>query len=190
MTYRIMDNSGLLDGINFFDTAEIYGGGLSEKNAIKKGIDEGVWRREDLVVTGVLPRGAGTLTGKYSAGVPEDSRYNTKKFGLNGTFFALRWLMQSIADELGSSPAQMALAWIVSNDNVSTVLVGGNRPIQLEENLKALSFVVKMAPEIKAKIDAIVNFVPTKYTMAQFAYVQDASLTSAPKSIHRQRQTG
>ncbi|KAG2779675.1 hypothetical protein Pcac1_g10063 [Phytophthora cactorum] len=84
----------------------------------------------------------------------------------------------------------MALAWIVSNDNVSTVLVGGNRPIQLEENLKALSFVVKMAPEIKAKIDAIVNFVPTKYTMAQFAYVQDASLTSAPKSIHRQRQTG
>ncbi|OWY97368.1 Voltage-gated potassium channel subunit beta-2, partial [Phytophthora megakarya] len=41
-------------GVNFFDNAEIYGAGLAEKNmgaAIKKGIAEGIWNREDLVIT-------------------------------------------------------------------------------------------------------------------------------------------
>ncbi|ETK79692.1 hypothetical protein L915_14471 [Phytophthora nicotianae] len=84
MTYRFLGNSGLLvskvslgswmdindkytadawydmmklafeHGVNFFDNAELYGGGLAEKNmgaAIKKGIAQGTWSREDLVIT-------------------------------------------------------------------------------------------------------------------------------------------
>ncbi|ETM00144.1 hypothetical protein L917_03104 [Phytophthora nicotianae] len=67
-------------------------------------------------------------------------------------------------------------AWVVSNENVSTALVGASRPSQLEENLKALEFVDKITPEVKAQIDDIVNFVPTVATMDTFAYVRERHL--------------
>ncbi|POM81495.1 Voltage-gated potassium channel subunit beta [Phytophthora palmivora] len=69
--------------------------------------------------------------------------------------------LKPIAAEIGCSLAQLALAWCVTNENVSTVIVGASRQSQLEENLKALDFVDKITPEVKAKIDAVVNFVPT-----------------------------
>ncbi|KAL4176486.1 hypothetical protein KRP22_001428 [Phytophthora ramorum] len=69
--------------------------------------------------------------------------------------------IKPVAAGLGCSLPQLALAWCVSNENVSTVLIGASRPEQLEENLKALNFVDKVTPEVKAKIDAIVNYVPT-----------------------------
>lgn len=69
--------------------------------------------------------------------------------------------IQLIATELGCTLPQLALAWCVSNENVSTVMIGASRPEQLEENLKALAFVDKVTPEVKTKIDAIINFLPT-----------------------------
>ncbi|GMF12292.1 unnamed protein product [Phytophthora lilii] len=69
--------------------------------------------------------------------------------------------IKPIAAELGCSLPQLAIAWCASNEHVSTVLVGASRPEQLEENLKALSFIDKITPEVKAKIDGVVNFVPT-----------------------------
>ncbi|KAG2887102.1 hypothetical protein PC129_g17217 [Phytophthora cactorum] len=68
--------------------------------------------------------------------------------------------IKMIVAELGCSLPQLALAWCVSNENASTVMIGASRPEQLE-NLKELDFVDKVTPEVKAKIDAIVNFVPT-----------------------------
>lgn len=59
--------------------------------------------------------------------------------------------------------------------NVSAVLVGASRPEQLEENLKALNFVDKVTPEVKAKIDAIVNFVPKVPVVDQFALCASSS---------------
>ncbi|RLN88613.1 hypothetical protein BBJ28_00026502 [Nothophytophthora sp. Chile5] len=70
----------------------------------------------------------------------------------------------------------MSIAWAVSNENVSTVLVGASRPSQLEENLKALEFESKMTPEVKAKVDAVVNFVPTLSTMDAFAMLRTRHL--------------
>ncbi|EGZ10780.1 hypothetical protein PHYSODRAFT_256680 [Phytophthora sojae] len=109
------------------------------------------------------PLAYGTLTGKYSAGKPEGSRYTTSMFA-TGPFsegFAERVEMADrlvpIAKELGTSLAQMSIAWAVSNENVSTVLLGASRPAQLEENLKALEVVSKITPEVKAKINAAVN---------------------------------
>ncbi|RLN96633.1 hypothetical protein BBJ28_00025369 [Nothophytophthora sp. Chile5] len=72
--------------------------------------------------------------------------------------------------------AQMSMAWAVSNENVSTVLVGASRPSQLEENLKSLDFVSKITPEVKAKIDAIVNFVPTVPTLDSMAFLRGRHL--------------
>ncbi|ETO82480.1 hypothetical protein F444_03388 [Phytophthora nicotianae P1976] len=110
-----------------------------------------LYKKYKLGLTTWSPLSFGVLSGKYSAGKPAESRFTTPFFRD----------IKPIAAELGCSLPQLALAWCVSNENVSTVLVGASRPEQLEENLKALNFVEKITPEVKAKIDAIVNFVPT-----------------------------
>ncbi|KAL4172484.1 hypothetical protein KRP22_007648 [Phytophthora ramorum] len=66
--------------------------------------------------------------------------------------------LKKISDELGCSMAQMAIAWCVSNPNVSTVMLGSFSLKQLEDNLEALRFVDKITPEIKARIDAAVDY--------------------------------
>ncbi|ETM40320.1 hypothetical protein L914_13707, partial [Phytophthora nicotianae] len=77
-----------------------------------------------------------------------------------------------IAKELGVSLAQMSIAWAVANGNVSTVLLGASRPSQLEENLKALDVVSKITPEVKAKINHAVKFVPKEPELDQFAHTR------------------
>ncbi|KAL4167917.1 hypothetical protein KRP22_011325 [Phytophthora ramorum] len=68
--------------------------------------------------------------------------------------------LKPVADKLGISLAELALAWCVSNENVSTVMIGAKTLAQLEQNLKALAAVEKITPEIKAEIDSLVPFVP------------------------------
>ncbi|KAJ8576567.1 hypothetical protein ON010_g2641 [Phytophthora cinnamomi] len=63
-------------------------------------------------------------------------------------------------DKLGVSMAELALAWCVSNENVSTVMIGAKTLAQLEQNLKAMEAVDKITPEVKAEIDALIPFVP------------------------------
>ncbi|RLN32349.1 hypothetical protein BBJ28_00019129 [Nothophytophthora sp. Chile5] len=141
-----------------------------------------LYKKYKLGLTTWSPLAFGTLTGKYSAGTPEGSRFSLAYIaqGPFGQGFAERVEMaeklKPIAAELGCSLAQMAIAWCVSNENASTVLVGASRPSQLEENLKAIEFVSKMTPEVKAKIDAIVNFVPTVSALDQFSYVRNRHL--------------
>ncbi|OWZ14906.1 hypothetical protein PHMEG_00011540 [Phytophthora megakarya] len=307
MTYRFLGNSGLLvsklslgswinvndkytadawydmmklafeHGVNFFDNAEAYGGGIAEKNmgaAIKRGIAEGIWSREDLVITtkiffgtkggftgeggpneqglsrkhivegtraslkqtvramnfvinqgwafywgtsqwssaqiieaceiadrlGLIrpiveqtiysildrnkvdfeyvdlykkyklglttwsPLAYGALTGKYSAGTPEGSRMNSDVWKSFTPDFADRVAkadkLKPVADKLGISMAELALAWCVSNENVSTVMIGAKTPAQLKQNLKAIEAVEEITPDIKAEIDELVPFVP------------------------------
>ncbi|KAE8881099.1 hypothetical protein PF003_g34680 [Phytophthora fragariae] len=84
--------------------------------------------------------------------------------------------LKPIAKDLGISLAQMSIAWAVANEHASTVLIGASRPSQLEENLKALAHVDKITPEVKAKIDEIVNFVPTVSKMDNFALLRGRHL--------------
>ncbi|RLN58024.1 hypothetical protein BBJ28_00025152, partial [Nothophytophthora sp. Chile5] len=136
-----------------------------------------LYKKYKLGLTVWSPLSSGMLTGKYSAEMPEGARYSatTLKAGppIHNDHFAEQVEMtdklKPIAKELGCSLAQLALAWCVSNENVSTVLLGASRPAQLEENLKALDFVSKITPEVKAKIDAVVNFVPRVPTMDHLA---------------------
>ncbi|KAF4034223.1 Aldo/keto reductase family [Phytophthora infestans] len=117
-------------------------------------------------ITAWSPLAFGTLTGKYGSGCPEGSRMHTEDMrnAIWGTDFEERVQkadkLKPIAAELGCSLAQLALAWCVANENVSTVIVGASRQSQLEENLKALDFVEKLTPHVMTKIDAVVNFVP------------------------------
>lgn len=91
------------------------------------------------------PLAQGLLTGKYLDGVPEDSRAVTAP----GTFQRERYLspenieriraLNRVAQERGQSLTQMALAWVLRDRRITSVLIGASRPEQIEENVGALA---------------------------------------------------
>ena len=108
------------------------------------------------------PLASGLLTGKYSNGVPSDSR---------GALPGYEWLAERLTDdrtlgkvenlrpiaaELGCSLAQMSIAWCLLNPNVSTVITGASRPSQVLENFEALEVLRSLTPEVAARIEATV----------------------------------
>lgn len=107
------------------------------------------------------PLASGLLTGKYNNGIPADSRGSVKGYEwlkdqlTDEKALARVRALQPIADELGVTLAQLALAWCVKNPNVSSVITGASRVGQVRENMKAIDVVAKLTPEIMARIDAI-----------------------------------
>lgn len=84
----------------------------------------------------------GLLTGKYLNGVPEGSRATQGKTLKDGMLSEenldhVRALAR-IAEERGQSLAQMAVAWVLKDPRISSVLVGASRPEQLEDTVKGL----------------------------------------------------
>jgi aryl-alcohol dehydrogenase-like predicted oxidoreductase len=59
--------------------------------------------------------------------------------------------LQPIADELGITMAQLAIAWVLREDNVSSAIVGASRPEQVEENVAASG--VELGDDVLAAID-------------------------------------
>jgi voltage-dependent potassium channel beta subunit len=105
------------------------------------------------------PLASGLLTGKYLDGVPDDSRAALKGYEwLRDRMITEESLdkvrrLKAVSDELGCSVGQLALAWCVTNPNVSTVILGASRLEQLKENLGAMDVVELVTPEIKARIE-------------------------------------
>jgi voltage-dependent potassium channel beta subunit len=112
------------------------------------------------------PLASGILTGKYNQGIPAGTR---------ATLAGYEWLredvitpervektkrLQPLADDLGCSMAQMALAWCLKNPNVSTVITGASRREQVIENMKALEVVPKLTPDVLEQIDGILGNKP------------------------------
>ena len=60
-----------------------------------------------------------------------------------------------IAEELGTTPSKLAIAWCLMNPNVSTVILGASRVEQLQENLSALEVVPMLSEEVQAKLATI-----------------------------------
>ena len=56
---------------------------------------------------------------------------------------------------MGCTVAQLSIAWLLKNPNVSTVITGASRVEQVRENMKALEALPKITPEIMARIDEI-----------------------------------
>jgi voltage-dependent potassium channel beta subunit len=106
------------------------------------------------------PLSSGLLTGKYNDGVPADSRINQPGYewlrdsvlGNAGERIAKVRALQPIADELGASLAQLAIAWCLLNRRVSTVLLGASKLEQLEHNLAALDVLPKIDAGAQARI--------------------------------------
>jgi len=126
------------------------------------------------------PLAYGILSGKYTAGKPEGSRFTMALYNNMVPDFAERvkktFGLQDIADELGITLAQMSVAWCVTNENASTVMLGAKTVEQLRENLDAIAFVDKITPEIKARIDAAIQYVPERATEDPLARIRGKHL--------------
>ena len=59
--------------------------------------------------------------------------------------------LKTIADDLGLSMSQLAIAWVLANDNVAAALVGASRPEQIADNVKAAG--VTLEADVLARID-------------------------------------
>ena len=124
------------------------------------------------------PLAQGVLTGKYAPGTtpPADSRAASEQ----GSAFISRWLrddvltavaqLQPLADEMDLTVAQLSLAWVLANDNVSAAIIGATRPEQVAGNIKASG--IDLDADIKAQMDAILADV----------VVTDPALTKSPRT--------
>ena len=110
------------------------------------------------------PIAQGVLTGKYVPGQapPEGSRATDDKGGAN---MIARWMkddvlervqqLKPIADEAGLSMAELAIAWVLQNDNVATAIIGASRPEQVFDNVKAAG--VTLEPALLGRIDEVLG---------------------------------
>ncbi|MGY2079916.1 aldo/keto reductase family protein [Modestobacter sp. SYSU DS0657] len=124
------------------------------------------------------PIGQGILTGKYRPGQPPPagSRATDEKGG--GASFISRWMnddvltrvqeLKPIAEDLGLSMAALAVAWVLSEENVAAAIIGASRPEQVTDNVKAAG--VRLEADVKARIDEV---------LAPVA-VTDPALTQSP----------
>jgi voltage-dependent potassium channel beta subunit len=105
------------------------------------------------------PLASGLLTGKYLDGIPKGSRAQNvdwlrEQLTDDGANVKVRQL-KKIADDIGCTLAQLALAWTASNPNVSTVITGASRVEQVHENMEALDVMTELTEERIEAIEAI-----------------------------------
>ena len=100
------------------------------------------------------------LSGKYQPGQapPEGSRATDEKGGadmikrfMDDDVLTRVQELKPVAEELDLTMAQLAVAWVLQNDNVAAALVGASRPEQVSENVKAAG--VKIPDELMTRID-------------------------------------
>ena len=72
--------------------------------------------------------------------------------------------LKPVADELGLSMAQLAVAWVLQNDNVAAAIVGASRPEQVVENVKASGVTIpaELMKQIDEALDGVVVRDPAK----------------------------
>ena len=100
------------------------------------------------------PLAQGLLTDRYLKGIPEDSRIKTDGRFLKAEILTEKKLTQianlnEIAKQRGQSLAQMALAWILKDNIVTSVLIGASKPEQILMNLEAMNNIAFSSEELK-----------------------------------------
>ncbi len=128
--------------------------------------DEVVPTSQELGLSQIVwsPMAQGVLSGKYVPGqpLPEGSRATDEKGGarmiqrfMTDDVLGRVQQLKPVADELDLSMAQLAIAWVLQNDNVAAALVGASRPEQVAENVKASG--VTIPAELMARIDDVLG---------------------------------
>jgi voltage-dependent potassium channel beta subunit len=115
------------------------------------------------------PLASGLLTGKYNKGMPEGTRVTLEGYEWLRERFEDEEAVQriakvgelmKIADELGVSVAQLALAWTLKNPHISTTITGSSKPEQIVENMKAIDVVSQLSDDVMEKIETILDNKP------------------------------
>jgi aryl-alcohol dehydrogenase-like predicted oxidoreductase len=109
------------------------------------------------------PLGQGVLTGKYHPG--QQPPAGTRGADPDAGRFIQRFLtddvltrvqqLRPIADDLGLSMAQLAVAWVLQNSNVAAAIIGATRPEQVHDNVKAAG--VTLDAEVLKRIDEVLG---------------------------------
>lgn len=100
------------------------------------------------------PLAQGMLTDRYLNGIPEDSRVKTDGRFIKEAAFTKERLVQiqqlnALAAERGQTLAEMALAWVLRDGTVTSVLIGASRPSQILDNIKAVQNTAFSQEELK-----------------------------------------
>ncbi len=125
-----------------------------------------IFRNTGMGTTIWSPLASGLLTGKYNDGIPEGSRLALEGFEwlkdrtLTEDRVARIKALQQVADELETTLATLAIAWCISNPNVTTAILGATKEAQLIENLKALEVYPRIDTALKERIDVIMDSKP------------------------------
>jgi 1-deoxyxylulose-5-phosphate synthase len=109
------------------------------------------------------PLAQGVLTGKYKPGEPPPEGTRASSDSMGGFMGRARdrqllervQRLRPLAEELGLSMAQLALAWVLREDNVASAIVGASRPEQVEDNAGASG--IELDVEIQLRIDEILG---------------------------------
>lgn len=124
------------------------------------------------------PIAQGVLTGKYKPGAepPAGSRATDTK---GGSDMISRWMkddvltavqdLEPVAADAGLTMAQLAVAWVLQNDNVASAIVGASRPEQVADNVKAAG--VPLDDDVMKRIDDAIGSV----------VIRDPKLTQVPE---------
>ncbi|KAF3916619.1 hypothetical protein ABW20_dc0103910 [Dactylellina cionopaga] len=144
-----------------------------EYNLLKRQRVEGdytlLYEHYGLGLTTFSPLNMGILTGKYNDGVPEGSRIGSSDDSyiqyVKHALGAGEWVeklnkvkkLKDTADKLGCNQAQLALAWVLSNKNVSSAITGASKPEQIYDSIRALAVVPKLTDAILGEIDEVVQ---------------------------------
>ena len=126
-----------------------------------------LYREIGLGTTIWSPLASGLLTGKYNEGMPQGTRASLpgyewlKEYVLTKPNIEKVKQIAPVAKGLGCTLAQLALAWCLKNQYVSTVITGATRPEQVVENMKAEDLVERLSSDVMERLDSILGNKPT-----------------------------
>lgn len=134
---------------------------IFDRTVEQNGLKETAFRLKKGIIV-FSPLAQGLLTNRYINCIPQDSRIKKdgrylKESALTQEKLAQIRALNRVAEARGQSLAQMALSWLLRNEEVTSVLVGASKPEQLLDNIKALDNLSFTDEELK-KIDEISGF--------------------------------
>ena len=133
-------------------------------NMLERWVEDGLLELLDREGVGCIcfsPLAQGALTDKYLSGVPEGSRASREGNTIGGRYLSEESLVKirelnQIAASRGQTLAQMALAWVLRRNEVTSVLIGASSTAQLEDNVAALDHLA-FEPDELEKIESVLN---------------------------------
>eukprot|EP01017_Pseudomicrothorax_dubius_P010504 TRINITY_DN13764_c0_g1_i3.p1 TRINITY_DN13764_c0_g1~~TRINITY_DN13764_c0_g1_i3.p1 ORF type:complete len:347 (-),score=82.61 TRINITY_DN13764_c0_g1_i3:131-1171(-) len=119
------------------------------------------------------PLAGGILTGKFREGIDANESKIGKIEPVSARSFYARWLgdsllntnkildgLDGVAKELGGTLPQLALAWTLTNPDVSTIILGASKVTHLEDNIRALDIYRRWTPDVETRVSTILANAP------------------------------